>query len=210
MTTNLARALRVYLVAGPENVDSDFLTAVRAAVRGGVTMVQLRTESLSDRELLDFARRVKEICHGADIPFLVNDRVDIARIAGADGVHLGVDDLPLEAARQLLPEPHIIGYSPETDDEAWSAEARGASYLGIGPCFATGTKSDAGEQLGLDGFSRRRSLTALPVCGVGGITVDNAGSVIAAGADGVAIVSAITKASDVEVAAARLRSIVAG
>lgn len=201
---DLAAALRVYLVVGPEHVEGDMLEVCEAALHGGVTMVQLRSRIGTDRELLERAVQLRELCRRYSVPFLVNDRLDIALGAGADGVHLGVDDLPLEYARNLAGDDFIIGYSPETDGQLTSAANRGANYLGIGPIFGTQTKLDAGEALGLDEFIRRMTLGGLPTVGIGGITVANAPTVFATGAQGVAVVSAVLSANDTEQAARQI------
>lgn len=201
---DLAAALRVYLVIGPEHVDGDMLEVCEAALRGGVTMVQLRSKIGSDRDLLEHAIQLQALCSRYNVPFLFNDRLDIALAAGADGIHLGVDDLPLEHARNLAGEDFIIGYSPETDDQLRAAARRGADYLGIGPIFGTRTKLDAGDALGLDEFTRRMRLGGLPTVGIGGISVANTRSVIATGAQGVAVVSAILGAADPEQAARQI------
>lgn len=201
---DLAAALRLYLVADPHGSRGDFLTAVEAALRGGVTMVQLRAKSLSDRDLLQQAIELRALCATHNAVFIVNDRVDIALASGADGIHLGVDDLPLDAARELGGPDFIIGYSPETDEQIRSAASRGASYLGIGPVFGTTSKHDAGDALGTDEFRRRIQLSNLPSVGIGGITAENAGAVINTGAVGVAVISAILASHDPEEAALQL------
>lgn len=193
---NLRSALQLYLVADPEHCQGDLLTSVELAISGGFTMVQLRAKQLSDRELMQLAIDMNALCRRFDVPFLVNDRVDIALAAGADGVHLGVDDLPLESARAVGDEGFVIGYSPDTREQLRSARNRGATYLGIGPVFGTTTKDDAGEALGLDELANRIRLGRLPVVGIGGVTAVNAASVINAGADGVAVVSAVLQADD--------------
>jgi thiamine-phosphate diphosphorylase len=168
-------------------------------------MVQLRFKDISDRELLASAASVVGICREAGVPVIVNDRIDLALILHADGVHLGVDDLPLEDAHRLAPPGFIIGYSPETDAQIVTAQDRGATYLGIGPVYATSTKLDAGDPLGPAEFQRRRILTNLPVVGIGGITASSARDVIDHGADGVALSSAILGAPDIESAARSIR-----
>lgn len=189
--STLSAQLRLYLVLDPELVAGDPLEAARAAIPGGITMLQLRAKHRTDREILELAGPLADICRQAAVPFLVNDRLDLALACGADGIHLGVDDLPLAHARRLGGKDFIIGYSPETDEQIRAAGANGASYLGIGPVFATSTKSDAGEPLGVAEFARRHRLSGLPAVGIGGITAQNAGQVMEAGADGVAVVSAI-------------------
>jgi thiamine-phosphate diphosphorylase len=206
--TRLVDGLRLYLVADPNQSSGNLRDQVEAALRGGVTAVQLRWKSATDRELLEEAMTLAAMCkvHGA--LFFVNDRVDIALASGADGVHLGVDDLPIEDARRLGESSLTIGFSPETDEQANRANLRGADYLGVGPVFGTASKSDAGPAIGLEILSRRVATAGIPVIGIGGITAENAGQVISAGAVGVAVVSAILRAADPEPAARRLRQAV--
>lgn len=201
---DLRSALRLYLVADPDQCDGDLISSVSAALTGGVTMVQLRTKSLSDLEILNLATDMRALCYQHVVPFLVNDRIDIALAVGADGVHLGVDDLPLESARDLGGSGFVIGYSPETDEQVASAAGRGADYLGIGPVFGTLTKCDAGVALGIEVFAERMRLGRLPTVGIGGINADNASRVIDAGADGIAVVSAILRAKNPTEAARQL------
>jgi thiamine-phosphate pyrophosphorylase len=192
---------RLYLVAGEhENLS----LAVQRAISGGITMVQLRLKQRTDRDILETAHSIQGICRDHGIPLVINDRIDLALVLGADGVHLGVDDLPLEDARNLAPPGFLIGYSPETEEQLRTAQSRGATYLGIGPVFATTTKPDAGEPLGLAEFHRRCTTVELPVVGIGGINAENAGSVIDQGAAGVAVASAILSRPDIETAAREL------
>lgn len=201
---DLRAALQLYLVADPDHAMGDLVATVEASLRGGVTMVQLRAKNLTDRELLNQAVALRDLCDRYAAVFMVNDRLDIALASGADGIHLGVDDLPLESARSIAGSDFVIGYSPETDDQIRTAVERGANYLGIGPVYGTQTKSDAGAALGLDDLSRRIELGKLPAVAIGGITLENARSVIAAGPDGIAVVSAILGATDPEAAARQL------
>ena len=189
-------ALRLYLVVSPDDRPSaDLVDVVTSTIAAGVTCVQLRWKGCTDRELFNLAARFVDVTNSAGIPFIVNDRLDLALAVGADGVHLGVDDLPIDAARELAGTDFIIGYSPETDAQIQASDAY-VSYLGIGPVFTTSTKLDAGSQLGVNEFARRRALTDLPVVAIGGITERNAAQPIAAGADGIAVVSAILGADD--------------
>lgn len=202
--TEVRNALRLYLVADPEHCKGDFIASVRAAIRGGVSIVQLRAKQLADPELGALANHLCEICHQANIPFIMNDRVDIAVAVGADGVHLGVDDTSIESARKLGGSEFIIGYSPDTDADLRRARTRGANYLGIGPVYGTNTKMDAGNALGITEFKRRLDLGGLPAVGIGGVTLANYREVLAAGADGVAVVSAILGDDDPEAVAHQL------
>ncbi len=195
--------LKLYLVADPDHCPSSLVEAVRAALAGGVTAVQLRAKSLTDREMTALAVRLREATTSHDALFLVNDRVDIALAAGADGVHLGVSDLHPANARRITPPEFLIGYSP--DDATDIAGENAADYYGIGPVFGTRSKSDAGDAIGLDAFAARVAASPVPVIGIGGIGASNAGSVIERGAAGVAVISAILGAPDPAEAARDLR-----
>ena len=177
------------LVAG-----RDLQALARAAERGGVTALQVRLKRASARELAEAVRGL-----GADlcVPLVVNDRLDVALAVGAAGVHLGPDDLPVALARQVAPAGFIIGASVGLPEEA--AAGRGADYWGVGPWRATGTKSEAGEPLGPEGFRRIVSLAGnIPCVAIGGIQPEDVGAVRAAGGAGVAVVSGILSAADVE------------
>ena len=200
----LVDTLRVYFVADPEHCPGDLVEIVQAAIAGGVTAVQLRAKAPSDREVFALANRLREITFASGVMFLLNDRLDLAKASVADGVHLGVDDLPVAVARFLGGPDFVIGFSPETDEQTASARDLGASYLGVGPVFGTSTKADAGEAIGLEAITRRGTLSGIPVIGIGGVHSANAASVIEAGAVGVAVVSAISKAKNPQAAAAAI------
>lgn len=200
--------LRLYLVAGSQDAPNGLLETVEAALRGGVTAVQLREKSGTDRENFLLAERTRELCKEHDAAFYLNDRLDLALATNADGVHLGVDDLPIPSVRRIAGEGFTIGFSPDSDLGARSSRLEGASYLGVGPIFGTHSKLDAGPAIGLRVLRRRIEISALPVIGIGGIDAENAGSVVRAGAAGVAVMSAILRASDPESAARALREAV--
>jgi thiamine-phosphate pyrophosphorylase len=183
----------------------DLVALVEAAAAGGVTVVQLRGKDLGTRDLLDLARRLVERLATRRIPLLVNDRVDVALACGATGVHLGQDDLPLADARRLLGRTRIIGLSANTLREAQAAEAAGADYIGLGPVFATATKVTTLPILGAEGLGWIRAKVKLPIVGIGGVNEENARRLMEAGANGVAVVSAIMDAPDAAAAARRLR-----
>jgi thiamine-phosphate pyrophosphorylase len=206
MSRDIAPLLRLYLVADPEQCAGEFLPSVRAALAGGVTAVQVRAKQLSDREILALGRAVQDACRQHDAAFLVNDRVDLALVLGADGVHLGVDDLPLADARRLLGPAAMVGYSPETDAQAADAIALGADHLGVGPVYGTASKHDAGAAIGLETITRRAALAGGPIIGIGGVAIGTAAPVIAAGAVGVAVIGAILRAADPAAAARTLRA----
>ncbi len=207
---DLRDQLELYLVVGSQDVRGDLLETVEAALLGGVTAVQLREKSGTDQEILQTAERIRDLCKDHHAAFFVNDRVDLALAAGADGVHLGVDDLPIPAARRITGPDFWIGFSPDTDTGARSAKLEGANYLGVGPVFGTASKTDAGPAIGLSLLRRRITVSDLPVIGIGGIDASNAARVIQAGAAGVAVMSAILRADDPRAAAEGLRGAIDG
>lgn len=180
------------------------LDIARAAIAGGAGVVQLRDKRAPARELYLLALAMARLCREAGVTFIVNDRVDVAIAAGADGVHLGVEDLPVDAARRLLGPGRLIGYSPASLDDARQARAAGADYLGVGSVFATATKGDAGEAIGPAGLAAVRAVTDLPIVAIGGITPANAPQAVAAGAAGVAVISAVVTAPDMAAATRKL------
>ncbi len=208
----LRRLLGIYLVTDPvigrpRRVEE----AVRQAVESGVRCVQLRDKGASHEELVMLGRRLLEFTRPAGALLILDDDVSAALEAGADGAHLGQGDMPAIAARSLLGADMVLGVSVRTAEEARKAESEGADYLAASPVFPTATKTDAGEPLGLDGVRRLRASTALPLVAIGGIDAKNAASVIAAGADGIAVVSAIMAAPDIPAACRLLqRSTVSG
>jgi thiamine-phosphate pyrophosphorylase len=177
----------------------DLLALARAAVRGGITSLQVRLKNTPARDLTGLVRTLVQELR---IPVLVNDRPDVAIAAGAAGVHLGPDDVPVELTRRIAPQGFLVGASVGSAAEAATAGA--ADYWGIGPWRVTTTKHDAGEGLGAEGFSRLRQLAGSKPCiAIGGITPDDVSAVLAAGGEGVAVVSGILEANDVEAAARR-------
>ena len=178
--------------------DRTTLDVVRDAVAGGVDVVQLREKTASARERYDLGRNLRALTREAGVALIVNDRVDIARAIDADGVHLGDDDLPVSVAREQLDEDAVIGRSVSTVAGAEAAERAGADYLGVGAVYRTGTKDTDPEQtaVGLDRVRAIREAVDLPFVGIGGVDAGNAADVVAAGADGVAVVSAIVAAED--------------
>ncbi|MDQ7859930.1 MAG: thiamine phosphate synthase [Armatimonadota bacterium] len=177
---------------------------VAAAIRGGATMVQLRDKTRPLRDVVATGRRLLAITGPAGVPLIVNDRADVALAIGADGVHVGPDDLPVSDARHLLGPDRIVGASAGTVDEAVRAEADGADYLGVGSVFPTSSKADAGEAIGPEGLARIRAAVSVPIVAIGGITADNAPEAIRAGAQGVAVIAAVFGADDVREAAHRI------
>ena len=178
---------------------------VRAAVAGGVTCVQLREKDASAREFAAAARELLALLRPLGVPLIVNDRIDVALAAGADGVHVGQQDLSVADARRLGPPGWIVGVSAESVADAARAERDGADYVGASPVFATPTKADHAPPLGLAGLRALRAATKLPLVAIGGLHAGNARETIRAGADGLAVVSAIVAADDPRAAAAELR-----
>ncbi len=178
---------------------------VAAAIRGGADAVQLREKEAPARAQLALGRRLRDLTREAGVLFIVNDRADLAVALDADGVHVGQDDLPPDVARRIVGPERIIGVSAGTLDEALAARDAGADYLGVGPIYATATKPDAGAATGTELIAAIRRRVDLPIVGIGGIGRDNAAVVLAAGADGVAVVSAVVAADDPEAAARELK-----
>jgi thiamine-phosphate pyrophosphorylase len=201
-------ALRLYLVTDQSLTRGRPLAdVVAAAVQGGVSCVQLREKNLGTREFLAQALLLKKLLGPLRVPLVINDRIDIALASGADGVHLGQSDLPVAEARKLLPPEVFIGWSVESMDDVLQSAALPVDYLGVSPVFATPTKTDAGPAWGLDGLARVRAATRLPLVAIGGMHAGNARDVLRAGADGLAVVSALCAADDPQAAAAGVRSV---
>ena len=182
---------------------------VEAAVRGGVTVVQYREKSAPTRRMIEEAREARQVCRAAGVPFIVNDRVDVALAVDADGVHVGQDDMPAYLARRMIGAGRILGVSAGNVQEAKKAVADGADYIGASPIFATPTKPDAPAPMGLEGLRHLVAAVSIPVVAIGGINARNAASIIAAGAAGVAVVSAVVAAEDIEAAARAIHGAVA-
>lgn len=190
------------LAAGRSVVD-----VALAAARGGATMVQLREKEATTRAFVDQARALKAALAPLGVALAINDRLDVALAVDADGLHVGQDDLPVEAARRLLGSGKFVGLSITAVDQVLRPDAAAADYLGVGPIYAQRTKADAAAPLGLDGLRRIRGLTGKPIVAIGGLTPDNSAAALAAGADGLAVVSAIVAAAEPEAAARRFRAL---
>ncbi len=182
---------------------------VRAAVQGGASIVQLRDKEVGTRDSLRLALELKVLLDPLGVPLIVNDRLDLALACGAAGVHLGQDDLPCDVARRLVGAECLLGVSVSTPEEARRATGEGADYLGVSPVFDTPTKWDTPAATGLAGLTAIRAVTHLPLIAIGGLNEGNAASVMAAGADGIAVVSALMAAEDPAAAARALRLAIA-
>ena len=203
----------VYVILDPEHAGGhalDDLTAQASA--GGASLFQLRVKQASTRDALDLARRCLAALATSGRPLLINDRVDIALASGAQGVHLGQDDLPPAEARRLLGPEAIIGLTVRSLEEARSAPLDLVDYLSIGGVFPTASKTGVARYLGLEGLkavvATLPAPRGFPICAISGIKADNAGDVIAAGLDGVAVITAISEAAEPAAAARQLRSVV--
>jgi thiamine-phosphate pyrophosphorylase len=181
------------------------LDIARAALAGGADAVQLRDTSATAQNLSLMAAEIQPLARKFGAVFIVNNRVDVALISGADGAHVGQGDLPAREARRLLPRPAVLGVSAGTLEEAKRAVREGADYIGVGPIFPSTTKPDAGEAIGVDALRAIARAVAVPVVAIGGITPDNIALVIRAGAAGAAVVSAVVQAPDMAAAARALK-----
>lgn len=172
-------------------------STARKILSSGVRLLQLRAKGAGSKEMLEASKAIKKAALEFGAIFIVNDRADIAFLAGADGVHLGQDDIPVQDARRLLGPKSIIGVSTHDPVEAKKAETEGADYISFGPVFPTSTKKDAQSPRGLDLLGETRKATTLPIVAIGGITENNAHGVVEAGADAVAVISEILLSEDI-------------
>ena len=195
----------LYVVTDPGLIGERKLEEVcEEALAAGVRVFQLRDKQASTRSLIEQAVALKRLAKRFGATLLINDRADVAMESGAHGVHLGQDDMPLSEARRMLGRSAVIGVSVQTPEEAREAEEGGADYLAANLVFETPTKTDVEGSIGLDGVRQLRAATRLPLVAIGGIKADNAAQVVAAGADGVAVVSAVMAAGDVPAACRQL------
>ena len=183
----------------------DHVAIAGAALAGGADMIQLRDKTGNLRDLLPQARAIQSLCRSRGAVFIVNDRVDLALAADADGAHVGQEDLPAESARRLLGPRRLLGVSTHDLAQAEKARLAGADYLGFGPMFATGTKVTGYAPRGLEALCAVRRAVSLPILAIGGINLGNVGSVIEAGAMAPAVISAVVAAPDIGAAAADFR-----
>lgn len=162
---------------------------VKDALGAGAKMIQYREKELSTRKMYEEGLEIKKLCEKYSAKYIVNDRIDIARATGADGVHIGQDDMPLEVTKKLIPDA-IVGVSCSNTKEAVEAVEGGADYIGVGPVYPTSTKTDAGIPIGLEGIRKIRENVDIPIVAIGGITIDRVKELIKAGADSVSAISA--------------------
>ena len=208
----MALDLRLYALIDPEHADGHHVVELaRLLAQGGATLVQLRDKRSPTRLLVERAREIQAALTGFTVPFLINDRVDVALACGADGVHVGQEDMAVADARRLLGRSAIIGLSIKTPTEAETAPLDLLNYVGVGGVFATSSKDNPAAPIGVAGLASiaaiiRRRARGFPLCAIAGITIENAAEVIAAGADGVAVISALSHQRDPVEAARSLRA----
>ena len=172
------------------------ISDVKNAIKAGVSIVQYREKCASSKKMYEEALVLRRICKR--ITFIVNDRIDVALACGADGVHIGQDDLPLDIARKILGKKKIIGVTVHTVKEAQTAEKSGADYLGVSPVFSTFTKNDAGKPVGVGMIKAIKNRVSIPIIAIGGINLANAKSVIDAGVDGLCAISCVVTKRDIK------------
>ena len=193
-------AFQLYAITEPS---AKLTENVRAAIDGGITMLQIREKNCTTQRLIQLAYPLVNICRSAGIPCIINDNVEAARVLGADGVHVGQRDMKLKKAREILGDSAVIGTSAHSVEEALRAEAEGADYIGCGAVFQTATKSDA-TPLTLEKLCAIRKAVSIPIVAIGGITAENLPHLYSSGADGIAVVSAIFGQPDITQAARNL------
>lgn len=199
--------LRLYLVTDrPLSLGRDIAWVVEEAVKGGVTMVQLREKDIDTREYIELALKLKPILREAGVPLIINDRVDVALAVDADGVHIGQSDMPYEFARRLLGPDKIIGLSAENMDQVREANSLDIDYVAVSPVYSTATKTDTAPPFGLEGLREAVKLSVHPSVAIGGMNARTAADAFATGVDGIAVVSAICSAPDPRAAARYLLS----
>lgn len=176
----------------------DLFQAVEDAIKGGITLVQLREKNISNLDLYKIAVQMKKLVNSYDIPLIINDRLDIALASDADGLHIGQEDLPLETTRKLLGPNKILGYSVANVEQAIFGQSNGADYLGASTVFPTSSKSDAGAAIGLEELKRIKQHVSIPVVGIGGIGLSNIEEVKMTGIDGISVISAILGSENIE------------
>lgn len=201
--------LKLYLVTDRElSLGRSLEEVVSEAVKGGVTVVQLREKDASTGEFIELARRLMKLLKPLRIPLIINDRVDVALAVNADGVHIGQSDMSYEDARRLLGPDKIIGLSVENFKDVEAANALDVDYIGISPVYGTPTKTDTAEPFGLEGLRKAVQMSVHPTVAIGGMNASTIAEVMAAGTDGVAVVSAICSAENTRKATSDLRAIV--
>ncbi|QCX33544.1 thiamine phosphate synthase [Caloramator sp. E03] len=197
----------LYLVTDRKILNGkDIFKAVEEAIKGGVTIVQLREKDISSLEFYNIAIKMKKLTSYYNIPLIINDRLDIALSVDADGLHIGQEDLPLKVARKLIGDK-ILGYSVSSIEEAIYGEESGADYLGAGPVYPTLSKADAKAPIGVETLKKIKDSVSIPVVGIGGIGISNIEEVKKTNIDGISLISSILGSSSIEEASRKLISL---
>lgn len=192
------KELKLYLVTDSDILKGrDFYNCIEEALKGGVTMLQLREKNATGKEFLEKAMKLRDLTKKYNVKFIINDRVDIAMLCDADGVHVGQSDIPADKVRKLIGKNKIIGVSARTVEEAMKAKENGADYLGVGAMFTTTTKLDA-KSVTINKLSEIKKEVNLPTVAIGGINLDNIDKLKQCNIDGYAVISAILKADDIK------------
>jgi len=190
------KTCKIYLVTDEKAcLGKDFYACIEEAIKGGAGIVQLREKNISTKDLYEKALKVKEICKNYGALFIINDRLDIAQAVGADGVHLGQSDMPIEEARKILKDNFLIGATARNIEEAKKVELSGADYIGSGAIFGTSTKDNA-KKLEMEELKKIVASVKIPVFAIGGININNVGSLKNIGLQGICAVSGILSEKD--------------
>lgn len=196
----MKKHLRKYFIMGSQNCERDPEEILREAIAAGITVFQFRekgTGSLSGEEKIQLGKRLREICRDGGIPFIINDDIELAELLDVDGIHVGQDDTDVEVLREKFPDLYI-GLSVSNEKELANSPIHLVDYVGAGPVFATSSKEDAKKPVGIEWIQcLRKKHPELPIVAIGGINESNAHQIIEAGADGVAVISAITKSKNI-------------
>lgn len=191
-------SLKLYLITDSDILRGrDFYKCIEDALKGGVSMLQLREKNLSGKEFLEKAIKLRKLTRRYNVKFIINDRVDIAMLSDADGVHVGQSDIPVSDVRKLLGNDKIIGVSARTVKEALKAKEDGATYLGVGDMFGTTTKSDA-KSVSIETLKNIKEKSNMPIVAIGGLNLENRHRLNECNIDGYAVISAILKCNDIE------------
>lgn len=205
---SIKNSLSLYGIIGSDNVNVPLLDAAEEALRGGITMLQLREKTLPIEEFIWEGRALKSLCVKYGVPLIINDNVEVAKEVGADGIHLGAGDADINAARRILGQNAIIGASAHNIREAVEAERKGADYLGVGAAFGSGSKDNAVSLSGLQIYQEISSRVSIPIVAIGGITSANLMKLKGLGISGIALISAIFGTANIEAETVRFAQLV--
>lgn len=200
------RDFHLYVITGEEfHPERNLIDVMEEAIQGGADIIQLRDKTSSKKDILEKARNLKKLCAKYEVPFIVNDHIDIALAVDADGVHIGQDDMPLAEVRKLIGPEKMIGVSSHKLEEALAAEKNGADYIGVGPIFPTKSKVDVVDPVTTSYIQEVKDHVSIPFVAIGGIKLHNVKEVVEAGADRVCVITEIVAANDVKAASAAMK-----